>query len=90
MLVVSPGYYHWREGSRAEKHMNHPQAMAKLQEAVKLKSGNAYKEFAELQNTLAGDCTLRGQLQLKSHENEIQPIPLSQVLAMLGNLRKLI
>jgi len=72
----SPGEYMWRADDEAEVHFNHPDAIAKMQKAVKTNSRQAYKEYSDLSNNLASKCTLRGQLRLRQGRN---PVPLDQV-----------
>jgi len=75
-VLHNPGEYHWRNGGRSEVHLNHPDAIAKLQDAARTNSRKSYAAFAQLTNSLNRMCTLRGQLDLKSGLN---PIPLEMV-----------
>uniref|UniRef100_A0A7S2QRY5 glutamate synthase (NADH) n=1 Tax=Norrisiella sphaerica TaxID=552664 RepID=A0A7S2QRY5_9EUKA len=83
--LANPGFYHWRAGNDAEVHMNHPDAMASMQHAVRGNSREAYQKYADMSNNLAKQCTLRGQLELKTdfdYEDELvdrEEIPLDLV-----------
>jgi len=83
--LMNPGFYHWRAGNDAEVHMNHPDAMASMQHAVRGKNSEAYQKYADMSNNLAKQCTLRGQLELKTdfdYEDELidrEEIPLDLV-----------
>eukprot|EP00468_Gymnochlora_sp_CCMP2014_P008653 CAMPEP_0167751830 /NCGR_PEP_ID=MMETSP0110_2-20121227/6797_1 /TAXON_ID=629695 /ORGANISM="Gymnochlora sp., Strain CCMP2014" /LENGTH=2129 /DNA_ID=CAMNT_0007637371 /DNA_START=92 /DNA_END=6481 /DNA_ORIENTATION=- len=83
--LANPGFYHWRGGNDAEVHMNHPDAMASMQHAVRQNNKEAYERYANLSNSLAQQCTLRGQLELKTdfdYEEELvdrEEIPLDLV-----------
>mmetsp|Transcript_15657 Transcript_15657/g.31772 ORF Transcript_15657/g.31772 Transcript_15657/m.31772 type:complete len:2161 (-) Transcript_15657:351-6833(-) len=83
--LENPGFYHWRAGNDAEVHMNHPDAMASMQHAVRGNSSEAYQKYADMSNNLAKQCTLRGQLELKTdfdYEDELvdrEEIPLDLV-----------
>lgn len=46
VALPNPGDYHWRKGG--EIHLNDPVAIAKLQEAARTNSVNAYKEYSKL------------------------------------------
>jgi len=63
--LVSEGQYHWRQGEDAEKYMNDPMVIAKLQEAARTNSRAAYGSFAALHNNLVKASTLRGQWDFK-------------------------
>lgn len=76
-VLQNPGEYHWRNGDRSEVHLNHPDAIAKLQDAARTNSRKSYKEFSTLTNSLNRMCTLRGQLDLKTVT--CNPIPLEMV-----------
>ena len=75
-VLENPGFYHWRTGVHSESHLNHPDAISKLQEAARLKSRAAYAQYVEISNEMAGLCTLRGQFTLKRSR---YPVPLEQV-----------
>eukprot|EP00954_Amorphochlora_amoebiformis_P019425 1332604-Amorphochlora_amoeboformis.AAC.1 len=66
LKLSNPGFYHWRGGNDAEVHMNHPDAMASMQHAVRGNNKEAYQRYADMSNNLAKQCTLRGQLELKT------------------------
>lgn len=72
--LASPGEYHWRTGPKAEAHLNHPDAIAKLQEAARYNSRSSYNQFAKLTNSLNKLCTLRGQLELTHGDWDAIPI----------------
>lgn len=59
-ILRNPGHYHWRLSG--ERHINDPQAIAYLQEAVTSNGKEAYRQFVRLANQAVSDCTLRGQL----------------------------
>lgn len=63
VALPNPGDYHWRKGG--EIHLNDPVAMAKLQEAARTNSVNAYKEYSKLVHELNKACNLRGLLKFK-------------------------
>mmetsp|Transcript_62362 Transcript_62362/g.174232 ORF Transcript_62362/g.174232 Transcript_62362/m.174232 type:complete len:2159 (-) Transcript_62362:60-6536(-) len=63
--LLNEGQYHWREGELAEKHVNDPLVIAKLQEAARSNSRSAYASFAALHNSLVKATALRGQLDFK-------------------------
>lgn len=74
LILRNPGQYHWRVGG--EKHINHPLAIANLQEATTLNSRDAYRRFVEITREAVRDCTLRGQLEF---EYASKAIPLENV-----------
>lgn len=61
LILRNPGIYHWRAGG--EKHINHPLAVANLQEATSQNSREAYNRFVSETKAAVRDCTLRGQLE---------------------------
>ena len=75
-VLENPGEYHWRTGIHSEAHLNHPDAISKLQEAARLNSRLAYQQYVEISNEMAALCTLRGQFHLKKSR---WPIPIDQV-----------
>ena len=75
-VLENPGEYHWRTGIHSEAHLNHPDAISKLQEAARLNSRAAYEQYTAISDEMAGLCTLRGQFSLKKSR---WPIPLEQV-----------
>ena len=75
-VLENPGEYHWRTGIHSEQHLNHPDAISKLQEAARLNSRQAYAQYVEISNEMAALCTLRGQFVLKKSR---WPIPIDQV-----------
>mmetsp|Transcript_14150 Transcript_14150/g.33363 ORF Transcript_14150/g.33363 Transcript_14150/m.33363 type:complete len:2131 (+) Transcript_14150:101-6493(+) len=63
--LPNEGQYHYREGQYAEKHINDPMAIAKLQEAARSNSRAAYASFASIHNNLVKASSIRGQLDFK-------------------------
>ena len=60
--LPNEGQYMYRQGEDAEKHMNDPMVIAKLQEAARTNSRAAYSQFASLHNNLVKCTSIRGQL----------------------------
>jgi glutamate synthase (NADPH/NADH) len=80
-VLGNPGTYHWRNAGtnkNTEVHLNHPDAIAALQEAARSNSNDSYQKFANITNALNGLCTIRGQLGIKK-DGEWDPIPLEKV-----------
>ena len=75
-VLENPGEYHWRTGIHSEAHLNHPDAISKLQEAARLNSRVAYAQYTAISDEMAGLCTLRGQFVLKKSR---WPISIDQV-----------
>ncbi|KAL2650685.1 hypothetical protein R1flu_018813 [Riccia fluitans] len=61
--VPNSGDYHWRKGG--EVHLNDPVAIAKLQEAARTGSRDAYKEYSKTIHELNKKINLRGMLRFK-------------------------
>ncbi|XP_062232093.1 glutamate synthase 2 [NADH], chloroplastic-like isoform X2 [Phragmites australis] len=61
--LPNPGDYHWRKNG--EIHLNDPIAIAKLQEAARINSREAYKEYSRCIQELNKSCTLRGMLKFR-------------------------
>ncbi|CAN6345929.1 unnamed protein product [Urochloa humidicola] len=61
--ISNPGDYHWEKNG--EVHLNDPFSIAKLQEAAKLDSREAYKEYSRFTEELSKSCTLRGMLKFR-------------------------
>uniref|UniRef100_A0A7S1TF03 glutamate synthase (NADH) n=1 Tax=Compsopogon caeruleus TaxID=31354 RepID=A0A7S1TF03_9RHOD len=59
------GEYHWRAGSGMEKHINDPEALAKMQTAVRTDSRKTFAEFTKIHNQVVRRTTLRGLLRFK-------------------------
>uniref|UniRef100_A0A0R0EV06 Glutamine amidotransferase type-2 domain-containing protein n=1 Tax=Glycine max TaxID=3847 RepID=A0A0R0EV06_SOYBN len=74
LALPNPGDYHWRKGG--EVHLNDPLAMAKLQEAARTNSVDAYKQYSKLIHELNKACNLRGLLKFK--ETAVK-IPIDEV-----------
>ncbi|KAI8008765.1 hypothetical protein LOK49_LG07G00220 [Camellia lanceoleosa] len=72
--LPNPGDYHWRKGG--EVHLNDPLAISKLQEAARVNSVAAYKEYSKRIQELNKNCNLRGLL--KFIEAEVK-VPLDEV-----------
>ncbi|OAY82759.1 Glutamate synthase 1 (NADH), chloroplastic [Ananas comosus] len=74
VALPNPGDYHWRKGG--EIHLNDPLAIAKLQEAARVNSVAAYKEYSKRIQELNKTCNLRGMLKFK---DVAEKIPLEEV-----------
>ncbi|QCE00220.1 glutamate synthase [Vigna unguiculata] len=74
VALPNPGDYHWRKGG--EVHLNDPVAIAKLQEAARTNSADAYKQYAKFIHELNKACNLRGLLKFK--ETAVK-IPIDEV-----------
>ncbi|PWZ18290.1 Glutamate synthase 2 [NADH], chloroplastic [Zea mays] len=61
--LPNPGDHHWRKNG--EVHLNDPFSIAKLQEAARLDSREAYKEYSRYTQELNKSCTLRGMLKFR-------------------------
>ncbi|CAN6359232.1 unnamed protein product [Urochloa humidicola] len=61
--IPNPGDYHWKKNG--EVHLNDPLSIAKLQEAAKLDSREAYREYSRFTEELSKSCTLRGMLKFR-------------------------
>uniref|UniRef100_A0A1I7X8H7 Glutamate synthase n=1 Tax=Heterorhabditis bacteriophora TaxID=37862 RepID=A0A1I7X8H7_HETBA len=73
--LVATGTFHWRAGG--EKHINEPEAIAKLQAATRLNNSKTFHEYSQASNLAQRWCTLRGQLEIKT-SSKIQ-IPIEEV-----------
>jgi glutamate synthase (NADPH/NADH) len=69
------GEYHWRDGGEA--HVNDPECIASLQDAVREKNQSAYDTYAKNAYEQIKRTTLRGILEFKF--DETKAIPLEQV-----------
>ncbi|XP_047324455.1 glutamate synthase 1 [NADH], chloroplastic-like isoform X2 [Impatiens glandulifera] len=74
VALPNPGDYHWRKDG--EIHLNDPFAIAKLQEATRGNSVEAYKEYSKRIHELNKACNLRGLLKFKETD---KMIPLEEV-----------
>ncbi|KAF5191488.1 Glutamate synthase [NADH], amyloplastic [Thalictrum thalictroides] len=74
VALPNPGDYHWRKGG--EVHLNDPLAIAKLQEAARANSVDAYKEYSKRIQELNKTCNLRGMLKFKDADVKV---PLEEV-----------
>ncbi|PRT52496.1 Putative glutamate synthase [NADPH] [Wickerhamiella sorbophila] len=66
------GEYHWRDGG--EPHINEPQAIAQLQDAVRNKNEKAYDAYAKKEHEAVKNCTLRGLLDFDYDSSTAIPI----------------
>eukprot|EP00928_Gymnodinium_smaydae_P023190 TRINITY_DN1922_c0_g1_i5.p1 TRINITY_DN1922_c0_g1~~TRINITY_DN1922_c0_g1_i5.p1 ORF type:complete len:2308 (-),score=461.78 TRINITY_DN1922_c0_g1_i5:58-6777(-) len=71
------GEYHFRSIHDSEIHMNTPDVIYKLQEAVKSNSSEGYKLYSHWQNKLTEQSEIRGQLEFCF--DACDPIPIDQV-----------
>ncbi|MED6219382.1 glutamate synthase [NADH] [Stylosanthes scabra] len=69
VALPNPGDYHWRKGG--EIHLNDPLAIAKLQEAARTNSVDAYKQYSKIIHELNKACNLRGILKFKEADVKI-------------------
>jgi glutamate synthase (NADPH/NADH) len=67
--LPNPGDYHWRKNG--EVHLNDPLAIGKLQEAARVNSRAAYKEYSKRIQELNKTCNLRGMLKFKDITEKI-------------------
>ncbi|KQK04984.1 glutamate synthase 2 [NADH], chloroplastic isoform X1 [Brachypodium distachyon] len=67
--LPNPGNYHWRKNG--EVHLNDPLSIAKLQEAARINSKEAYKEYSRLIQDNNKACTLRGMLKFRETRDRI-------------------
>ncbi|KAL5719198.1 alanine dehydrogenase [Ranunculus cassubicifolius] len=74
VALPNPGDYHWRNGG--EVHLNDPLAIAKLQEAARSNSVDAYKQYSKRIQELNKTCNLRGMLKFKGTNSKV---PLEEV-----------
>ncbi|GFR49656.1 hypothetical protein Agub_g11798 [Astrephomene gubernaculifera] len=75
--VPHAGDYHWRNSPDAERHMNDPEAIAKLQAATAGNNVELYRQFSELNTKLSRACHLRGLLKFRTEA--AAPVPLEEV-----------
>lgn len=66
------GEYHWRDGG--EKHVNSPEAIANMQDAVRNKNEKAYAAYAKAEQEAIKHCTLRGLLDFDFTTSHAVPI----------------
>ncbi|KAG0612200.1 hypothetical protein M758_6G009700 [Ceratodon purpureus] len=74
--LPNSGDYSWRKDG--EVHLNDPMAMAKLQEAARFNSVDAYKEFSKMTHELNKKCNMRGMLKFKK-QPESRRLPLDEI-----------
>eukprot|EP01065_Artemidia_motanka_P031967 TRINITY_DN3892_c0_g3_i1.p1 TRINITY_DN3892_c0_g3~~TRINITY_DN3892_c0_g3_i1.p1 ORF type:complete len:2125 (+),score=762.42 TRINITY_DN3892_c0_g3_i1:110-6376(+) len=72
-VLPDHGDYHFRNSG--EGHINDPGAIANLQDAARMNSRDAFKEFSRISNEQVKNCTIRGLFALKS----IRKIPIDEV-----------
>ncbi|HEY5959826.1 MAG TPA: glutamate synthase-related protein, partial [Polyangiaceae bacterium] len=76
--------YHFR--ARGERHLWNPNAIAKLQNAVRAEDANSYGEYARLINEQPdGPITLRGTWELVPSDN---PIPIDEVESVVSIVKQ--
>ncbi|GLI65807.1 hypothetical protein VaNZ11_009430 [Volvox africanus] len=75
--LPNPGDYHWRNSADAEKHMNDPEAIAKLQAATAGNDRELFRQFSALNTRLSRACHLRGLLKFCTEA--ATPVPLEEV-----------
>ena len=76
-MLPDPGEFHFRSTLEHEVHLNDPIAMAKLQEAARTGSREAFSEYSRLTNELNKKINLRGMLRFKAGT----PVALEEVEA---------
>lgn len=74
-LLPENGDYHYRDGG--ELHINDPNSIASLQDAVRRKNENAYDKYANQSFEQIKSCTLRGMLDFDF--SNVTPVPLDEV-----------
>ena len=74
--IIDTGDYYWRS-KNGEMHLNHPSAIAFLQDAARSNSRAAFASFSNFTNKLNEGCNIRGQLDF-CFENCIA-IPIEEV-----------
>ena len=75
-MLPNPGDYHYRGGPDAEKHLNDPEAIAKLQAAAQGNNRELFRQFSLVNTELSKQIHLRGLLKFKT---TAQGVPLSEV-----------
>ena len=75
--LPNAGDYHWRNAPDAERHMNDPEAIAKLQAATSGNDRELYKQYSALNTRLSRNVQLRGLLRFKTEA--ATPIPIDEV-----------
>ncbi|KAI9716892.1 MAG: glutamate synthase [NADH] [Candelaria pacifica] len=73
--LAESGEYHWRDGG--EPHINHPTAIANIQDAVRTKNDKSYEAYSMAEYEQIKNCTLRGMLDFSFDERT--PVPIDQV-----------
>lgn len=71
--LPNAGQYHWR--AEGEAHAHDPTAMAKLQEATRTNSKEAFRSYSELADANTRRCMLRGLFSFRAGS----PIPIDEV-----------
>lgn len=75
LLLPNPGEYHYRSNEKSERHINDPVGMAKLQDAARTNSRQAFEDYSRIVNEVNRHSTLRGLLRFTKRE----PVPLEEV-----------
>src|SRR5436190_3175180 len=79
-VLANGGNYQWRRDG--EFHMWNPESVAKMQQAVRINSYAAFKDYTKLvDDETRNRCTLRGLLKFRKADGSGNggPIPLDQV-----------
>jgi glutamate synthase (NADPH/NADH) len=78
LLLPNPGEYHYRSNEKSERHLNDPLGIAKLQDAARTNSRQAFEEYSRILNEINRHATLRGLLRFKPREavplEEVEPV----------------
>ena len=69
------GEYHWRKGG--ERHINEPEAVSSLQDAVRNKNLSSYEKYSMESYQSIKDCTLRGLLDFNYEMSK--PVDIDEV-----------
>lgn len=69
------GEFHWRAGG--EEHLNTPQSIATLQDAVRTKNMSVYEKYSKECHEQIKKCSLRGLLEF--NKDNVNPIPIEEV-----------
>ncbi|KAG0047681.1 glutamate synthase [NADH] [Gryganskiella cystojenkinii] len=70
--IPESGDYHWRNG--AIPHINDPDGIANLQDAVRRKNDNAYEAYSRNAFEMIKNCTLRGMLEFDFSKGKSIPV----------------
>ncbi|CEM18299.1 unnamed protein product [Vitrella brassicaformis CCMP3155] len=80
------GVYHFRSIHDTELHMNHPDSIAKVQDAARRNSRESYREFSDFQNALVDRCELRGSFELAL--DKCTPIAIEEVESVAAIVKR--